>query len=358
MLPFDVKNDVTESYDAELKSFRKFWQVTIKLNDSCSLRCKHCVQYVENKDASHLPINSLLKLIDTLRENDLARSILLTGGEPLIYEEFDRTVRVLNQTGIPFDVNTGLFVPKSKVELLIEANPRTIRYSLHSDVEPIQNDFSQRSSWKQIVANGQLISSISDRKYRIQINISVSRNNYSFLPRIIGWFIDYLKPDDINLCAIQGNKYLQLNEGEISHYYKEILPEILVIANTQNFDQLPVRASNLFGYDHGENFISGRGGYIKHTVPCYAGQSSIYIDNFGDVYPCIAHHAHRFSSGSVRIGNILSDTNLITMSRNPPPCYHAHENETCKSYCPLFLSNLNLFVAHLEKDGIISNNLK
>ncbi|GAB1544409.1 hypothetical protein NUACC21_70850 [Scytonema sp. NUACC21] len=117
----------------------------------------------------------------------------------------------------------------------------------------------------------------------------------------------------------------------------------------QAFYQLPLRAHNLFGYDRGDNFTSGAGGYVKHSVPCHAGSSSIYIDNFGNIYPCISHQVHRQLPSSICINNLAQTSYLKNLRiASTTPCYEPNKNDICRLYCPIFLSNVSRFVGSLK----------
>lgn len=69
------------------KSFYIQWHIT----ERCNLRCKHCYQdnsYINNE----LDFNSLCNILDsyikTLKIWKIRGSISITGGEPLIREDF------------------------------------------------------------------------------------------------------------------------------------------------------------------------------------------------------------------------------------------------------------------------------
>ncbi|GAB1544408.1 hypothetical protein NUACC21_70840 [Scytonema sp. NUACC21] len=164
MLPPNVLSDVESSYNSREDRFNYFWQVAIKLNDACTLRCTYCNQYAEFDKSVSLPLEEVLHLISSLHKNQMTKSVLLTGGEPLIYNGLDKVLLSLNESNIPFDINTGLFVGLDTLKFLIESEPRTIRYSIHSHREEEHNAFTQKKSGNKVFANARFLSTVSNRK--------------------------------------------------------------------------------------------------------------------------------------------------------------------------------------------------
>ncbi|MBI4795118.1 MAG: radical SAM protein [Deltaproteobacteria bacterium] len=144
MLPEYIKKDINDSFNRITASFEAFWQITIKLCDGCTLACLHCSHHCEKPTLIH--VSNVLKIIDKCKLSNLTKSILLTGGEPLIYPEIDKIFKKLHCENIPFDVNTCLFVDIKNVEKLVNYNVRCLRYSIYGQTKEEHNAFTHRDS--------------------------------------------------------------------------------------------------------------------------------------------------------------------------------------------------------------------
>lgn len=75
-----------------------------KLLGSCNLGCLHC--YGPPKNQKHLPLGSLLKIIDRFAELNVRR-VVLTGGEPLLVKGIDVVLSKLAECNISIALSTN-----------------------------------------------------------------------------------------------------------------------------------------------------------------------------------------------------------------------------------------------------------
>ena len=71
------------------------WSITGK----CNYRCKHCYMSAPDVNAHQLPHDDIMHIIDQLAENGVMR-VSITGGEPLIRDDFFDIVDALHQRNI------------------------------------------------------------------------------------------------------------------------------------------------------------------------------------------------------------------------------------------------------------------
>ena len=71
----------------------------IYLTNKCNLRCKHCFMFSgRNHQSSELSINDWMSVIDNFRDTG-GKSITFTGGEVLMYKNWDKVIRYAKKQG-------------------------------------------------------------------------------------------------------------------------------------------------------------------------------------------------------------------------------------------------------------------
>ncbi|EGT3893087.1 radical SAM protein, partial [Clostridioides difficile] len=88
-----VKNEVI---DGNLFNKKNFKDMHLSLTNRCNLSCNHCVSSCSPKEEDYMDTSMILKLIDNLCELNV-RSLVLTGGEPLVREDFFEIVNYIKK---------------------------------------------------------------------------------------------------------------------------------------------------------------------------------------------------------------------------------------------------------------------
>ena len=102
------------------------WMVTL----DCPLHCPHCLAADANANgasASTLPQAS--RLIREVAETGV-KEFLLTGGEPLCHPKFPEMVRILQEYGIGWSLNTSWMPDESAQRALLDWPPGFVAVSL------------------------------------------------------------------------------------------------------------------------------------------------------------------------------------------------------------------------------------
>ena len=84
--------------------------IIIELKNECNMHCDHCYKGKKERE-ENIKIESLLKFFDSIDEwRD--RSIILTGGETLMYSELLALLKILNDRNFNIRINTnGILLP-------------------------------------------------------------------------------------------------------------------------------------------------------------------------------------------------------------------------------------------------------
>lgn len=339
--------DIKKAYNRNGNCFDAFWQITLKLNDSCSLHCKHCRQFVSDNNSTHLPFPALLRLIDNCEKRNATKSFLLTGGEPLFHPEFASLMDRLKDSSIPFDINTTLDCETAAAHILLSANPRTIKISLHSmDDTCILSGIKGKSTLLRIMKNARLILHECASTTAVHVNMVVTPSNLcTLLDRIARVFTE-LQPHDICLMPLYGNDTSPFLVDHITLYRDHILPRIC----DQYGDKYPhLRIRALFLLTSIECFVKEQRA-ASSANQCHAGSSSIFVDNLGKIYPCLVHQIYRAEEESICLGT-LSEFGYFadghSLLSHFTPYSERGKPHLCQKYCPIFFSLVNDIIASL-----------
>lgn len=94
ILKIMLNNEVIDGIASQKKKFK---DMHLSLTNRCNLSCKHCVSSCSPTEKDYLDTNQILKLIDNLCDLNV-RSLILTGGEPLVRNDFFEIVDYIKKT--------------------------------------------------------------------------------------------------------------------------------------------------------------------------------------------------------------------------------------------------------------------
>jgi len=307
------------------KSFHLQWHIT----ERCNLVCKHC--YFDKKFLKNeLSLNKLFKVLDgyikLLKKWGLpyeASRISITGGEPLIREDFFDFLKKCSQYNkkTKYGILTnGILLNNEKISKLKKVKIDYTQISLEG-MEKKNDEIRGKGTFGKIVKT---VRSLVKNKINTGISVTVTKQNLKDIP-LLTELAEKLKVNSLGLRRFvplgrgKEMKELTLSSQETKKLYLFIL-EI----NKKLIKQRSKLRINI-GCEDG---ILAQEGYRANT--CVAGYSSLTILPNGDVYPC-----RRLP---IYVGNVLNQTleeifygskELIKL-RNPK-----NTNIRCKN-CPYF----------------------
>lgn len=135
-------------------------QIYLLLTERCNLRCSYCIRGEKNN--SELSVEKLNLL---LQANDFSKDqVLLTGGEPLLHENFQKIVQICLQKFKYVAVNTnGLLLDESN----IVKNSR-IHYQISLDGNKVEHDSLRgEGTFEKVLANLEVLD-----KREVSYNVS------------------------------------------------------------------------------------------------------------------------------------------------------------------------------------------
>lgn len=253
-------------------------EASIRLTNACNARCQMCEIWKE-QELSELNTSLLRQLPCSLT------NISLVGGEPFLHNDLLDIINELKtyckKSRIVISTNgilTDLIIEQVKKIIRIEAK-LAIRLSLDGIAETNDNIRGVKNAYFKVIDTLKALQALGIRDLGITITI-----------------IDENISQVSNIFRLAKEKKIKFN-CQIAHsaefYYKKNNPQIsqkdslkeqlnLVISSELRSFNLQ-RLFKAYYYRGIWNYVN----HLPRTYPCNAGKSFFYLDQKGDIYPCL-----------------------------------------------------------------------
>lgn len=257
------------------------WEVTAK----CNLACEHCharAGDVQTEDELTTEEGKRL-VIDRLAEVDDFRSLVFSGGEPLVREDLCELVAHAKRRGFyPIIATNATLITSEVARDLKRAGALGIAASIDSVKEEVHDRFRNRQGALRLAKDG--IAAAAAEGMYIQVNITASRVNLHELRDIIA-FADELRAHVILLYQfIPSGRGLDNQALELTA--QEFREEILMAGNLQKYLHPVIAPVGLPEYWALLNVARNGGRPLGALRGCVCGNGMFYIKPNGDVWPC------------------------------------------------------------------------
>ena len=164
-----MKNLITanELYKKQLEYSKKAFEkdnlmprrYVFVLTNLCNLRCSFCFQE-RKKRPDRMTTENWLDVISQIPENS---RITLTGGEPLVYQDFDKIFHQANLVAETNIVTNGLLLNNQKIEnLLNQKNFKVLGVSIDT-IGNVNRDF-KKNQWSELISKLNRFISLREQK--------------------------------------------------------------------------------------------------------------------------------------------------------------------------------------------------
>ncbi len=253
-------------------SFHLQWHIT----ERCNLNCSHCYQDPEfvSKELEFKDLKEILEnFVYQLKKWNIPKpavKVSVTGGEPMIREDFFDFLKELNYRGdfLTYGLLTnGTFLDKKKVSKLEDLNVDYVQVSLEG-MEEINDRIRGKGTFKQIE---NAVDLLKDSNIGFtNISMTVNQMNFSDVPLMI----EFAEKKGIHLAI------------------KRLVPHGMGEKMKDNILTIP-QSKKVFDYGHRKGVFFGcEDGILSNQFPsyrphrCSAGYMSFTVMPNGDVYPC------------------------------------------------------------------------
>ncbi|MBI4650517.1 radical SAM protein [Candidatus Desantisbacteria bacterium] len=274
--------------------------IQFQYNYTCNFRCVHCSvkRFQGKKDARQFTIADVKELFRQADELGLAR-VTITGGEPLVFKDFDQLVEAINPEKfyINCDTNGWLFDEKTARHLKsigvdrIQLSLDSFNAEEHDSFRNARGSYERAMKAVDIAKNADLAIFVQTvvTKQRLHSDEFIKFVEY-FNKKDIGVFVTYAKP----VGSWEGNFDVLVNKDDMK-YMEELEKKYKVFTHL----------TPAYGLDMG----------------CIAVKGMFSVTQYGDVLPCPYIH--------VSIGNVFKEPLKDIIQRGLDIKYFGEHINTC-----------------------------
>ncbi len=257
------------------------WEVT----SQCNLTCEHChARGGESDGKDELTTEEgKSRVIDPLAQVSDFKSLVFSGGEPLVREDIFELIAHAKMRGFyPIIATNATLITSAVAERLRKAGTLGIAASIDSTKDEVHDAFRKKAGALKLAKEG--IANAAAEGMYIQINITASKVNLGELEDIVR-FADDLRAHVILLYQfIPSGRGLENLQFELSQ--EEFRNEILQAGDLQK-DLHPVIAPVGLPEYWALLNVKNNGGRKSDVLRgCVCGNGMFYIKPNGDVWPC------------------------------------------------------------------------
>ncbi len=304
------------------------WEVTAK----CNLKCEHChARGGETGGLDELTTEEgKRKVIDALAEVADFKSLIFSGGEPLVREDIFELIAHAKSRGFyPIVATNAILITKEVARKLKAAGTLGIAASIDSTKDEVHDAFRKQAGALRMAKDG--IANASAEGMYIQVNITASKLNKDELPEILAY------ADQLRAHVVLLYQFIPSGRGEDSSGLElsteEFRDEILAAGRIQR-DLHPVIAPvGLPEYWALHNVTKNGGRQSDALRGCICGNGMFYIKPNGDVWPCAFVPVSGGNLRTMSPADIWSRTRLFSDLRDrrnlKGKCHDCSQREVC-----------------------------
>ncbi len=257
------------------------WEVTSR----CNLTCDHChARGGEDQKADELTtVEAKERVIDRLAEVSDFKTLVFSGGEPLVREDLFELIAHAKARGFyPLIATNATLITPDVAQRLKRAGLLGIAASIDSLKDDVHDSFRKMKGALRLAKQG--IANASAQGMYIQINITASKINKEELPELLAF------ADELRAHVILLYQFIPCGRGEESSQLefdaKEFREEILQAGKIQKNLHPVIAPVGLPEYWALHNVLNNGGRATDMLRGCICGNGMFYIKPNGDVWPC------------------------------------------------------------------------
>ena len=276
------------------------------LTNLCNLACTFCFQE-RKKRKDRMSPDDWLKLIDEIPHGS---RITLTGGEPLVFQNFKEIFIKANKKCETNIITNGLLIDENIIELFLnEKNFKNLGISI-DNIGNTNRDFKS-GSWEKLVKNiKKFIIKRNDLKKEVALNIKsvVLEENIPDLFEIHKYCVEELNSDTHDLQLLKGAEiqhadfmfdYKDIDKEYEAYQYKnfeELIRQLNLIRkyNLKNKSKVFLHP-NVIDLNSEKEIIASDFEYLNNSnhnnkcfAKCLSPWTSVHINVDGNLFPCMA----------------------------------------------------------------------
>lgn len=264
---------------------RRPLNATLELLPLCNMNCDMC--YIRMSRQEMEQIGQLRQADEWIQlAADMAKSgvlfILLTGGEPLLFPDFQKLYLALKKMGMIISINTnGTLIDEAWADFFFQHQPRRINVTLYGANAKAYDQLCHYPEGFERALRG--ISLLKERGLDVKINGSATKANREDLAQIYEIGRKYNCPVHIDTYMLPG-----LHERHLPfEAQSRLLPEQCAKVYLETLKEE-------MGLDHYRTYVLAMRERLAQTevhypaeISCQAAYSSLMINWQGEMRPCV-----------------------------------------------------------------------
>lgn len=281
-----------EGFSSTVLDQRVPFSGSLALTHRCNLACAHCYARDENQyqnaQDSELNANEWIRIITEIKDAGCLY-LLLTGGEPLLRQDFSEIYSFAKRNGFLITVFTnGTLVTGETAELFRQLPPRLVEITLygataevHDRVTGVPGSFNRaRQGIETLIGLG---INVGLKSVLMTLNLA----EFSAIEKLAQSYDVKFRLDAAIFPSLAGDR---------SPLDLRVTPEqavALEMANPERVREWREYFANFRLASHGNKVFA-----------CSAGKTNFHIDPDGNLYPCLIARSHKYSlrQGSFLVG--------------------------------------------------------
>lgn len=186
-----------------------------ELTSRCNFRCPMCYIHADQKPSDELSAGQWLSLAGQAKQAGTL-FLLLTGGEPLIREDFEEIYVSLSKMGFLLSVNSNGSLVENYMPVFKKYPPSRINISLYAADKDTYRSFCSCDSFEKVIG---AIEQLQKEQISVRLNSVFTAENYEKAGDIIRFAKEHslmLKPTAYNYPRLRVNGKAGQNEARLS----------------------------------------------------------------------------------------------------------------------------------------------
>ncbi len=250
------------------------------LTDMCNFKCPCCYNEGNVTKNKNVSLDSDKTVLYLKKISNSIEKIVLTGGEPLLYKDFNYIVEEIFKMNVPIQLTTnGYYLNKLIENNNILSKIEQINVSI-DDLNPLEFRIgykSEKNIYERVINNLIMLSKTNNRP-KIYINCVVQESNIEI--ENIKKMIDFINEYDID-----GIKYIPLIKKEENKIIEVLKKNIEIVVNVGLDYKQSERLIDYYKYNNKDIMILHQ--YCNNDCSICKKDSFIRINSDGNIYECL-----------------------------------------------------------------------
>ncbi|WP_026209647.1 GTP 3',8-cyclase MoaA [Cytophaga aurantiaca] len=269
---------IKDSFGREFKTLR------VSLTSLCNMACVYCVTpgvvQTENKQTV-LTTAEYLSIIKKIHEQVGLKTIRLTGGEPLLFNEISTLIKGIVELGITdIKLTTNGLRLSAMLDDLVDAGLRSVNISLDALDPTVFRSITKVHNIRLVL---DAIENAIAKGLEVKINTVVLRgvNDHQIIP-----LFEYASSRNISIRFLELMKMGYLHYNETDHFYgmDEIVEKISSVTTIAKMERAGSNTATYWQTSKGMVF----GIIANESEPFCSDCNRLRLDSLGKIYGCIS----------------------------------------------------------------------